>query len=45
MKKTNPKKIEKFIRVDHVGERGAIKIYEGQLFLKLYAKTLIYKKQ
>ncbi len=31
MKKTNKKKIEKFIRVDHAGERGAIKIYEGQL--------------
>ena len=23
--------IEEFIRVDHAGERGAIKIYEGQL--------------
>tara|TARA_B100000700_G_C14449733_1_gene581022 strand:- start:55 stop:588 length:534 start_codon:yes stop_codon:yes gene_type:complete len=31
MKKTNKNKIEKFIRVDHAGERGAIKIYEGQL--------------
>ena len=31
MKKTDPKKIEEFIRVDHAGERGAIKIYEGQL--------------
>jgi len=31
MKKTNKKKIEEFIRVDHAGERGAIKIYEGQL--------------
>ena len=31
MKKTNPKKLEKFIRVDHAGERGAIKIYEGQI--------------
>ena len=31
MKKTNQKKIEEFIRVDHAGERGAIKIYEGQL--------------
>ncbi len=31
MKKTNPKKIEEFIRVDHAGERGAIKIYEGQI--------------
>ena len=29
MKKKN--KIEEFIRVDHAGERGAVKIYEGQL--------------
>ena len=28
---TNKKKIEEFIRVDHAGERGAVKIYEGQL--------------
>tara|TARA_B100002052_G_C15706081_1_gene517373 strand:- start:2 stop:535 length:534 start_codon:yes stop_codon:yes gene_type:complete len=38
MKKTNPKKLEEFIRVDHAGERGAIKIYEGQL---LALKTII----
>ncbi len=31
MTKTDKKKIEEFIRVDHAGERGAIKIYEGQL--------------
>ena len=31
MKKTNKNKIEKFIRVDHAAERGAIKIYEGHL--------------
>tara|TARA_B100001939_G_scaffold85759_1_gene73350 strand:+ start:53 stop:586 length:534 start_codon:yes stop_codon:yes gene_type:complete len=31
MKKSNSKKIERFIRVDHAGERGAVKIYEGQL--------------
>ena len=31
MKKSSKKKIEEFIRVDHAGERGAIKIYEGQL--------------
>ena len=31
MQKTNKKKLEEFIRVDHAGERGAIKIYEGQL--------------
>lgn len=31
MRKTNTKKLEEFIRVDHAGERGAVKIYEGQL--------------
>ena len=31
MKKTNKRKLEEFIRVDHAGERGAVKIYEGQL--------------
>ena len=31
MKKTSKNIIEEFIRVDHAGERGAIKIYEGQL--------------
>ena len=31
MKKTDKKLVEEFIRVDHAGERGAIKIYEGQL--------------
>ena len=30
MKNSNSK-IEEFIRVDHAGERGAVKIYEGQL--------------
>ena len=39
MQKTNKKKIEEFIRVDHAGERGAIKIYEGQLL----ALNTIYK--
>ncbi len=38
MKKTDPVKVEEFIRVDHAGERGAIKIYEGQL---LALNTLI----
>ena len=38
MKKTNKNKIEEFLRVDHAGERGAIKIYEGQL---LALNTLI----
>ena len=31
MKTISKKKIEEFIRVDHAGERGAVKIYEGQL--------------
>ena len=31
MEKSDKKKVEEFIRVDHAGERGAIKIYEGQL--------------
>ena len=31
MEKTNKKVLEEIIRVDHAGERGAIKIYEGQL--------------
>ncbi len=38
MKKTDNNKVEEFIRVDHAGERGAIKIYEGQL---LALNTLI----
>ena len=39
MKKTDKKKLEEFIRVDHAGERGAIKIYEGQLLaLNLFIK-------
>ena len=38
MKKTDKNKIEEFLRVDHAGERGAIKIYEGQL---LALNTLI----
>ncbi len=38
MKKTNQKLLEEFIRVDHAGERGAIKIYEGQL---LALKTIM----
>ena len=31
MNKTDKKTLEEIIRVDHAGERGAIKIYEGQL--------------
>ena len=29
--KTDKNKVKEFIRVDHAGERGAVKIYEGQL--------------
>jgi ubiquinone biosynthesis monooxygenase Coq7 len=29
--KSSKNKVEGFIRVDHAGERGAVKIYEGQL--------------
>ena len=29
--KNKNNKVEEFIRVDHAGERGAVKIYEGQL--------------
>ena len=36
--KKKDKKVEEFIRVDHAGERGAVKIYEGQL---LALNTLI----
>ncbi len=38
MKKSN-NIVEEFIRVDHAGERGAVKIYEGQL---LALNTLIH---
>ena len=45
MKKNNKNKIEKFIRVDHAGERGAIKIYEGQLLaLNTFVKNDELKK-
>jgi ubiquinone biosynthesis monooxygenase Coq7 len=44
MKKTD-KKIEEFIRVDHAGERGAVKIYEGQLLaLNTFVKDENLKK-
>ena len=36
--KISKNKVEEFIRVDHAGERGAVKIYEGQL---LALNTLI----
>ena len=29
--RSSKNKVEEFIRVDHAGERGAVKIYEGQL--------------
>jgi len=41
MEKTDKKKLEEFIRVDHAGERGAIKIYEGQLL----ALSTFYKDE
>ena len=45
MKKINKTKIEEFIRVDHAGERGAIKIYEGQLLaLNTFVKDENLKK-
>jgi ubiquinone biosynthesis monooxygenase Coq7 len=31
MENTDKKTLDEIIRVDHAGERGAIKIYEGQL--------------
>jgi len=46
MKKTNKSKVEEFIRVDHAGERGAIKIYEGQLLaLNTFIKDNDLKKK
>ena len=45
MKKTNKNLVEEFIRVDHAGERGAIKIYEGQLLaLNTFVKNDELKK-
>ena len=45
MKKTNKIKVEEFIRVDHAGERGAVKIYEGQLLaLNTFIKDENLKK-
>ena len=46
MKKTNKIFLEELIRVDHAGERGAIKIYEGQLLaLKTFKQDENLKKQ
>ena len=45
MTKIDKKKVEEFIRVDHAGERGAIKIYEGQLLaLNTFVKDEELKK-
>tara|TARA_B100001123_G_C15263251_1_gene1007401 strand:+ start:583 stop:1116 length:534 start_codon:yes stop_codon:yes gene_type:complete len=45
MKKTNKKILEEIIRVDHAGERGAMKIYEGQLLaLNTFLKDEDLKK-
>ena len=45
MDKTNKKTLEEIIRVDHAGERGAIKIYEGQLLaLNTFVKDENLKK-
>ena len=45
MKLTNKKTLEEIIRVDHAGERGAIKIYEGQLLaLNTFKKDEKLKK-
>ena len=46
MKKTDKNKVKEFIRVDHAGERGAIKIYEGQLLaLSTFIKDDNLKKK
>ena len=46
MKKTSKKTLEEIIRVDHAGERGAIKIYEGQLLaLKTFKRDDVLKEQ
>ena len=46
MEKTNKKTLEEIIRVDHAGERGAIKIYEGQLLaLKTFKQNASLKKK
>ena len=46
MKKTDKNKVKEFIRVDHAGERGAIKIYEGQLLaLNTFVKNDNLKKK
>ena len=45
MTKINKQRVEEFIRVDHAGERGAVKIYEGQLLaLSTFVKDENLKK-
>ena len=45
MANVSKKKIEELIRVDHAGERGAVKIYEGQLLaLNTFVKDENLKK-
>tara|TARA_B100000575_G_C22959320_1_gene554402 strand:- start:61 stop:591 length:531 start_codon:yes stop_codon:yes gene_type:complete len=44
--KSSKSKVEEFIRVDHAGERGAVKIYEGQLLaLNTLVKNESLKKK
>ena len=44
--KKSKKILEEIIRVDHAGERGAIKIYEGQLLaLKTFKQDELLKRQ
>ena len=46
MTTTNKKTLEEIIRVDHAGERGAIKIYEGQLLaLKTFKQNEFLKNK
>jgi|TARA_B100000780_G_scaffold199755_1_gene141381 ubiquinone biosynthesis monooxygenase Coq7 len=46
MKKTDKNIVKEFIRVDHAGERGAVKIYEGQLLaLNTFVKDDDLKKK
>ena len=46
MKKTDKNRVKEFIRVDHAGERGAIKIYEGQLLaLNTFIKDEFLKEK
>ena len=46
MIKTDRKTLEEIIRVDHAGERGAIKIYEGQLLaIKTFKRNEYLKRK